>query len=112
MFALEATELIQEEAWRSEARCADSSSALVDLFFSEQIDDILRAKAFCVECPVRQPCLASAVARREPWGVWGGELLVNGKVIANKRKRGRPPKHPRPEDALPTTWELPVAEIA
>ena len=112
MFALEPTAVIEDEPWRLDARCADGTSALVDLFFSEQLDDILRAKAFCVECPVRQPCLASAVARREPWGVWGGELLVNGKVIANKRKRGRPPKHPRPEDALPTTWELAVADIA
>jgi WhiB family redox-sensing transcriptional regulator len=97
MFALEATELIQEEAWRSEARCADSSSALVDLFFSEQIDDILRAKAFCQECPVREDCLAAALARSEPWGVWGGELLANGKVLAQKRRRGRPPKVARPD---------------
>ena len=51
----------------------------------------------------REACLAAAVARREPWGVWGGELFVNGKVIANKRRRGRPPKHPRPEDTLPRT---------
>ncbi len=41
-----------------------------------------------------------------------GRVEVNGKVITNKRKRGRPPKHPRPEDALPTTWELDVANIA
>jgi WhiB family transcriptional regulator, redox-sensing transcriptional regulator len=102
---------LAEEPWRQEARCRDSGS-LTPLFFSEQLDDIARAKAFCVDCPVREPCLASAVARREPWGVWGGELLVNGKIIANKRKRGRPPKHPRPEDALPTTWELEVADIA
>jgi WhiB family redox-sensing transcriptional regulator len=100
MFALEATELIQEEAWRVDARCADSSSALVDLFFSEQIDDILRAKAFCQECPVREACLAAAVERREPWGVWGGELFANGKILAQKRRRGRPPKVARPEPAL------------
>mgnify|MGYP003341417293 CR=1 FL=1 len=30
--------------------------------------------------------------RREPWGVWGGELFANGKVLAQKRNRGRPPK--------------------
>ena len=110
MFAFE--DWLAEEPWRQEARCGDSGGSLTPLFFSEQLDDIARAKAFCVECPVRQPCLASAVARREPWGVWGGELLVNGKIIANKRKRGRPPKQPRPEDALPTTWELAVADIA
>ena len=60
MFAMEYTAVIEQERWRAQARCADSSSALVDLFFSEQLDDILRAKAFCLECPVRQPCLDAA----------------------------------------------------
>ena len=69
MFATEDTAAIEQETWRVDARCADSSSALVDLFFSEQIDDILRAKAFCLECPVRQPCLDGAVARRGACGV-------------------------------------------
>ena len=110
MFAFE--DWLAEEPWRLDARCRDDSGSLTALFFSEQLDDIARAKAFCAGCTVRAPCLAGAIARREPWGVWGGELFVHGKVIANKRRRGRPPKHPRPEDALPTTWELPVAEIA
>ena len=57
MFALEPTEVIEDEPWRIDARCADGTSALVDLFFSEQLDDILRAKAFCVECPVKDECL-------------------------------------------------------
>ena len=99
MFAFEYTQ-IQEERWRSQARCRDESAALVGLFFSEQLDDILRAKAFCRECPVREPCLASALARREPWGVWGGELLANGKVLAQKRRRGRPPKVRLPDPEL------------
>ncbi len=102
----------EEELWRVDARCADGAASLTPLFFSEALDDIARAKAFCRGCVVREVCLGAAVARREPWGVWGGELLVNGKVIANKRKRGRPPKQLRPEDVLPTTWELPIAEIA
>ena len=62
------------------------------------------AKAFCRPCPVRDACLAGALARREPWGVWGGELLANGKVLAQKRKRGRPPK------VRPVETEVPAAE--
>ena len=100
MFAVEANETIRQEPWRADARCADGTSALVDLFFSEQLDDILRAKAFCQECPVRVPCLESAVERREPWGVWGGELFANGKVLAQKRRRGRPPKVAPPEPVI------------
>jgi WhiB family redox-sensing transcriptional regulator len=33
------------------------------------------------------------VERREPHGVWGGEIFDQGSVIAVKRPRGRPPKH-------------------
>jgi WhiB family transcriptional regulator, redox-sensing transcriptional regulator len=102
----------EDELWRVDARCRDGAASLTPLFFSESLDDIARAKAFCAGCVVRAECLDAAVERREPWGVWGGELLVNGKVIANKRKRGRPPKRVRPEDVLPTTWELPIAETA
>ena len=94
MFAIQTTE---EESWRLEARCRDGSASLIDLFFSEQLDDIARAKAFCRACPVREACLEAAKVRREPWGVWGGELFANGKVLAQKRKRGRPPKV-RPEE--------------
>ena len=75
-----------------DALCADGTGALVDLFFSESLDDIAAAKALCAECPVRLPCLQGALARQEPWGVWGGELFFQGKVLAQKRKRGRPPK--------------------
>jgi WhiB family redox-sensing transcriptional regulator len=41
---------------------------------------------------VRAHCLAGALRRREPWGVWGGELLVRGVVVPRKRPRGRPRK--------------------
>ena len=76
------------------ARCADGAATMTSLFFSEQIDDIRRAKQICELCPVQEPCLAGAIERREPWGVWGGQLFFNGKILAQKRKRGRPPKDP------------------
>ena len=76
------------------ARCRDGSSTMVGLFFSQQIDDIARAKGICALCVVREPCLTGAIERREPWGVWGGQLFLNGKILSFKRKRGRPPKNP------------------
>ena len=79
----------------SSARCRDGAATMVALFFSEQIDDIARAKQICTLCPVQEACLAGAIARREPWGVWGGQLFFNGKILAQKRKRGRPPKNPQ-----------------
>ena len=76
------------------ARCRDGAGSMVGLFFSEQLDDIARAKAICANCPIQAPCLEGALARREPWGVWGGQLFLNGKVLPFKRKRGRPPNNP------------------
>ncbi len=63
-----------------------------ELFFAESPADVELAKALCRSCPVRNECLSGALERREPWGVWGGELLVQGAVVARKRPRGRPRK--------------------
>ncbi len=63
-----------------------------ELFFAERPEDVERAKALCTGCPVRLACMAGALERREPWGVWGGELFVQGVVVARKRPRGRPRK--------------------
>jgi WhiB family redox-sensing transcriptional regulator len=79
------------------ARCADGNGTLTHLFFSEELIDIARAKAICGKCRLRDSCLEDALERSEPWGVWGGQLVENGRVIADKRPRGRPPKHPRPQ---------------
>jgi WhiB family redox-sensing transcriptional regulator len=78
----------------SRARCRDGAATMLGLFFSEQLDDIARAKAICALCPIQEVCLQGAIERREPWGVWGGQLFANGKILAFKRKRGRPPKNP------------------
>ena len=63
-----------------------------DLWFAENPAELEQAKRLCAECPVRSGCLAGALDRAEPWGVWGGEIFDRGVVIARKRPRGRPPK--------------------
>jgi WhiB family redox-sensing transcriptional regulator len=63
-----------------------------ELFFAESPDDVEDAKALCCGCPARNACLSGAQERREPWGVWGGELFLRGEVVPRKRPRGRPRK--------------------
>ena len=63
-----------------------------ELFFAESPQDVEQAKAMCRGCRARLACLAGALERREPWGVWGGELLMGGAIVPRKRPRGRPRK--------------------
>lgn len=63
-----------------------------ELWFAESPADVELAKELCHECPIRPECLAGALERREPWGVWGGELFEHGAVVPRKRPRGRPRK--------------------
>jgi WhiB family transcriptional regulator, redox-sensing transcriptional regulator len=70
-----------------------------DLWFADKPADLEQAKALCQDCPARLACLASALQRKEPWGVWGGEIFERGVVVARKRPRGRPRKHDRIEIA-------------
>jgi len=68
--------------------CADDP----ELFFAEAPADVEAAKALCQGCRARIACLESALERREPWGVWGGELFLRGTIVPHKRPRGRPRK--------------------
>ncbi len=64
-----------------------------ELWFGETPADVEFAKALCQACPVRAMCLDGALDRREPWGVWGGQLFLQGVVVPRKRPRGRPRKN-------------------
>ncbi len=92
-------------AVRAGAACRDLGVPLTGVFFSEELQDIAAAKRICATCPVMVECLEGAIARHEPWGVWGGQMFLNGRILATKRRRGRPPKVARPEDQLP---DIPV----
>jgi WhiB family redox-sensing transcriptional regulator len=101
-----------------EKPCADAVNVdelpcrLVDpeVFFAEQPADVEYAKSLCLDCPVQEACLTGALERREPWGVWGGQLVIAGEVVARKRPRGRPRKHPLPdsEPVAPAAQQRPL----
>lgn len=75
--------------------CHDADAA--DLFFSERPADLEQAKLLCADCPLIQECCQGALDRGEPWGVWGGAIFQDGRIIAVKRGRGRPRKNPLPD---------------
>jgi len=77
---------------RSDESLLPCHAAGPDLWFAEDPAALEQAKTLCAGCPVRRSCLAGALERGEPWGVWGGEILERGMVLARKRSRGRPRK--------------------
>ena len=77
-----------------------------DLWFADSPAELIKAKTLCATCPLRAECLAGALARQEPWGVWGGEILDRGVIIAYKRPRGRPRLTP-----MTTIVETPSTEL-
>ena len=82
------TPAVVPTARTAELPCMDDP----ELFFAESPEDVETAKALCVGCAARMACLSGAVERREPWGVWGGELFLRGEIVPRKRPRGRPRK--------------------
>jgi WhiB family transcriptional regulator, redox-sensing transcriptional regulator len=85
---LSAMEIGSKVFGTAELPCRDDP----ELFFAESPDDVEFAKSLCQSCAVRTACLAGAIARAEPWGVWGGELFMRGEIVPRKRPRGRPRK--------------------
>jgi WhiB family redox-sensing transcriptional regulator len=70
------TGMLVRSGWREQAACATADSGL---FFGRQGEGQQErqrreaaAKAICGRCPVRKACAADAIARQEPFGVWGG----------------------------------------
>lgn len=88
-------------AYLDAALCADGTGDLTELFFSDALDDVGAAMLICAGCALIEPCLVGALDRGERSGVWGGQLLVGGRIATIKRRRGRPPRVARPGDALP-----------
>src|SRR5438045_8693506 len=91
------SELASSTQWWGDARCNDGAGTMAGLFFSEELQDIARAKDICAKCPVIAECLEGAIERREPWRVSGGEVFLHGQVRANERRRARPPTVDRSE---------------
>ena len=84
-----------------------------ELWFAESPEDVATAQALCGDCALRAACLAGALERREPWGVWGGELFERGSVVARKRRPGRPRKDDHLDRrAAEAALEARLAELA
>jgi WhiB family transcriptional regulator, redox-sensing transcriptional regulator len=77
--------------WVQRAKCKDEDP---ELFFpigttgpaAEQIE---RARAVCMQCPVREPCLEWALATGQDAGVWGGTSEDERRAMRRSGRRDR-----------------------
>lgn len=60
---------VADEDWQVRALCAQTDP---EAFFPERGESNREAKRICGMCTVRDECLAYALRRHEPYGVWGG----------------------------------------
>lgn len=47
------------------------------------------ARTICNTCPVKEACLAHALANKERWGMWGGLTPIERRRIERKDRRRR-----------------------
>lgn len=77
------------ENWRDAGRCRDHDP---NLFYPlgrgrAARDQAEMAKAFCLACPSRAPCLAFALATQQQLGVWGGTSPDERRLLLGPGRR-------------------------
>lgn len=70
--------------WRQRAACQGIDP---EVFYPVSDEEAEEAKEICGLCPVRQPCLEHALARREKDGVWGGATERERRRILRQRRK-------------------------
>ena len=108
-----------DRTWVKQAACRDQPTRL---FTDPQTDgDVRAALATCRECPVRQPCLATALNHRPEAdvGIWGGTTQAQRRhlrtstrqpdaIVATAETQAPPPPQPTPSTEKRTRTQWPA----
>lgn len=70
-------------SWSQQAACKGLTT---NMFFSEDVNQIAKAKQVCAGCPVAEECAEYAISTQQPCGVWGG-LTEEERVSRSRRVR-------------------------
>lgn len=92
--------LLEAEPWTELALCSQTDP---EAFFPEKGGSTRAAKAVCMSCEVREPCLQSAVDRDERFGIWGG---------LSERERHKLKRTPSTPTTTPSPAPQPIAQPA
>ena len=75
---------LTNQTWRQYAACQGVEP---EIFYPTSDEEAEVAKAVCGQCPVRQPCLEYALAKRERDGVWGGATEKERRRMLRQRRK-------------------------
>ncbi len=74
----------KELKWRELGACKGLEPSI---FYPDDDDEALDAKAVCADCSVRIACLEFALQIREKQGVWGGATEHERRRMIRQRRR-------------------------
>ena len=82
---------LPDRSWQVDALCRGNHS---HLFFppsqverkEERERRELKAKAICLVCPVKDPCLDFALRIREPYGIWGALTEAERRQVLTRQR--------------------------
>ncbi len=72
--------------WQARAACLTADP---EIFFPEKGGSTRAAKKVCSGCPVREECLAYALAVGEHFGVWGGLSERERRKVRRRSEQAR-----------------------
>ena len=75
---------VKEIVWRELGACRGLEAAM---FYPDDDDLALEAKAVCAGCDVRIACLEHALQAREKAGIWGGATERERRRMIRQRRR-------------------------
>jgi WhiB family transcriptional regulator, redox-sensing transcriptional regulator len=75
---------VKEIVWRELGACRGLEAAM---FYPDDDDLALEAKAVCASCDVRIACLEHALQAREKSGIWGGATERERRRMIRQRRR-------------------------
>jgi WhiB family transcriptional regulator, redox-sensing transcriptional regulator len=79
-------EAVDDSSWFGDAACRGTD---VEIFYSDDPGATSQALQLCRSCPVREPCLRTAMQEREFDGVWGGVPEAHRRRTFRRRDRER-----------------------
>jgi hypothetical protein len=73
----------------ADAYCKKLPKHTKELFVSLDIAELRNATVYCNLCNQKEACLNEGISSSDNYGVWGGKILVKGKMLSKNNTASR-----------------------